>query len=235
MTISALSRGSDSASTNACSRSRSDLSKSSNRCSRRAAATPQRARHPAGSCSSSGSRIARDRSGVAARVVMVGGEQLPAAPDARRRPSAGVSETRELGQLGGRPRRATRGRDQRKQSPARRRPWPTAASAPRARCRARCSGRRRAPRGGDGAIAADEGRAPPRPRGQQGVAEANALVVVSSRIAAASAARRRPSTVAGSDATASTIETVGSLSSATGSSTSRTSPAAPRAAPRQAR
>ena len=112
MTISALSRGSASASTNACSRSRSDslqIVDSTGSPSRRNTSARSA---PGCSCSSSGSRISTRPLRVPAREVMVGREQLPAAPDR----AAGIARRerdRQLGQLRCRPRSATRGRSRR--------------------------------------------------------------------------------------------------------------------------
>ena len=100
---------------------------------------------------------------VPARVVMVGREQLPAAQDAPRRPSAGVSESESSASSAAAPdapREAAISRSglQLVGDPGRRpvsRPERGAGRAAR--------DRRRAPRDGDGAIAAAEGRAPTRP------------------------------------------------------------------------
>ena len=140
---------------------------------------------------------------------MVGREQLPTAADGAAG-SGRRERDRELGQLGGRPRRATRGRDR-----------------GRGLQRVGDPGRRpaRAERKMPGALLgvvdqlrqAAMQRSPPArvelrldARRQQGVAEADALVVqLHDRRCLGRA--KPPGTVAASDATASTIETVGSL------------------------
>ena len=80
MTISAFSRGSDSASTNACSRSRSDLSKSF---AELLAEPPQHLRAFGTGWELLEQRL-EDRTRplrIPARIVMVGREELPAAQD----------------------------------------------------------------------------------------------------------------------------------------------------------